>query len=135
MRGHHRQRLGEKPDHAVEPDPGEAVARLDLEPRIDHEHDVDVARHDGTGELGVPALQADIDRPDEVSVGEVLGCSAVDRDRAVFFAPRDLFFLWLFLLLGLLLLLGLFALMFSRVILDRRGGRFFAQARSSSPSP
>ena len=59
---HRLVRVVEAPDHPVETDPGEAVLALQLVAALDHQHDVDVGLHDRSGELGVAAGEADVDR-------------------------------------------------------------------------
>ncbi len=81
MVGHHGEGLLEEADHPVEPDAGQTVLGLELEAGVDDEDDVDVVGDHRPGVLGVAPGEADVDRPLQVTPGELLGVTAVDHHR------------------------------------------------------
>ena len=60
--GHHLERIGEMPDNPVEADATQTVLSLQFEAVFHDQHDVDVGGDDRTGELGITALEPDVDR-------------------------------------------------------------------------
>ena len=58
---HHRRKIDESGD-TVEADSSKPVLRLGLVAIVDHQDDVDVVRNDRPRELGIAAIEANVDR-------------------------------------------------------------------------
>ena len=90
MGEHHLIGLGQVADHPVEADPGQPVLAFEFLAGFGEQHDVDVGRQHRTGELGVAAFQADVDRVAQVALGELLGSAPVDEHGAAVDRGTDL---------------------------------------------
>lgn len=80
----------EHAEHVVEADAGQAQLALLLGAGIGDEHDPAAGRDDGPDVLGVPAVDADVDRPGEVAGRERCRVTGVEHDRALGPGGEDL---------------------------------------------
>ncbi len=69
-------------DDPVETDTGEPVLALELLAGLGEQHDIGVSAEHRTGELGVAAVEPDVDGVAQMALGEVLRSAAVDQHGA-----------------------------------------------------
>ena len=82
MAGEHRPGVVELTDDSVVPDSGQADLGFVGGRGVTDEHDVALRRQDVASPLGEATLETDVQRPAQVSGGEVGGLAAVEQDGA-----------------------------------------------------